>query len=427
MIMTLIIISTLLYSIMQSMIIYYYQDKFFQKKYSNIKTFLSTLIYITMFKFFSSTGNVLFEIITFFLIIFIIIRILYHGKISKVIFHSIFVTLLLLSSEFISFSYLGSKFGLLENSVEMISIQEVIIMFIISCFTISISFLSVYIISIFVEEENIELNDTKYYLLSIVPLLSLMYIYWIFNKQSTISLTTYIYILILNVTIFTVYNFEIKSNYKAQEYIVLKYENEEYRAMLESNQDLKHLKHDFKNVLYSIKYLIDNNQIDVLKNQMNTIISESYLNDEDELSGCIIIDAILKKKINEIKAVNIEYSLNIKVPENLDDSNLISISIIIGNLIDNAIEGCLRTIDVTKHIEISIIYDNSKLIIKVANNCVRLEEDFSSDLIKSSKKNGRYGIGIQSIKRRVNKLEGYYDFVYKDNVFEAIVVIPIIE
>lgn len=426
MIMLLVAISTLLYAIMQSAVIFYYLNKFFQKKFSTIKTFGAILILITLFKFFNLTGNVLFEIIAFFIINYIIIKVLYYGKVSKIIFHSIFITLILLSSEFISFSWIGNQLGIFENHIDLIDTKAIMVMFFISCFTIILSFLSVFIISIFVEEEYLELDDLKYFILTIIPGLSLIYIYWIFYIQETISLSSYVYILFSNVTIFTVYNFEIKSNYKAQEYMSLKYENEEYRSILESNLDLKHLKHDFKNILYSIKYLIDNNQIDILNDQINTIISESYVDDE-ELSGCIVIDAILKKKIQEIKKANIAYTLNLKVPENLRDVNINSISIIIGNLIDNAIEGSLRDNDSEKHIHISIIYNNSSLIIKVKNNCIKLENDFSSNLIKSSKKSGRYGIGIQSVKRRVDKLEGYYDFEYKNKYFEVIIVIPIIE
>ena len=51
--------------------------------------------------------------------------------------------------------------------------------------------------------------------------------------------------------------------------------------------------------------------------------------------------------------------------------------------------------------------------------------DFTHVLIRSEKGKERYGIGINSIKERVDRLKGYYDFSYEEGQYNALIVIPI--
>ena len=70
-------------------------------------------------------------------------------------------------------------------------------------------------------------------------------------------------------------------------------------------------------------------------------------------------------------------------------------------------------------------YDNDKLIFNLQNTSHKLSTNFSDVLIKSEKGKERYGIGISSIKERVNRLKGYYDFRYEDERYTALIVLPI--
>ena len=78
-----------------------------------------------------------------------------------------------------------------------------------------------------------------------------------------------------------------------------------------------------------------------------------------------------------------------------------------------------------RKIDIVIQYNNGKLIFNLQNTSNQILTDFTHILIRSEKGKERYGIGISSIKERVDRLKGYYDFGYEGGQYTALIVIPI--
>ena len=133
------------------------------------------------------------------------------------------------------------------------------------------------------------------------------------------------------------------------------------------------------------------------------------------------VPEIMKMENNKIK-----YEMDIQVPENLKFENDIDIAAILGNLIDNAIEAIIRYENQENgKIIIQIKYNSYKVIIKIKNPTEYIESDLKKHQIKSMKGRNRLGIGISSIKDRVDKLGGYYDFSSVNNEFVSLVIIPI--
>ena len=140
------------------------------------------------------------------------------------------------------------------------------------------------------------------------------------------------------------------------------------------------------------------------------------------------VDSILNVKIQKIKEHGITYNLNLQIPSDLKvkDNNILDVSAILGNLLDNAIEAVLRIgKDKERKIDIVIQYNNGKLIFNLQNTSNQILTDFTHILIRSEKGKERYGIGISSIKERVDRLKGYYDFGYEGGQYTALIVIPI--
>ncbi|MDE6375630.1 MAG: ATP-binding protein, partial [Ligilactobacillus sp.] len=96
---------------------------------------------------------------------------------------------------------------------------------------------------------------------------------------------------------------------------------------------------------------------------------------------------------------------------------------ILGNILDNAIEATPSE----KSIKIMLAFKEVKLIFKVKNPYSGIRQQNHNKLrVGSSKRYGRQGIGLRSIKRRVAKYNGYYDFKAVNGEFTAFVVLPIL-
>ena len=94
---------------------------------------------------------------------------------------------------------------------------------------------------------------------------------------------------------------------------------------------------------------------------------------------------------------------------NLDYS---AAGILLGNLLDNAIEACEK-IEVSKRwITVNIIYKEHTLILKICNS----KEIKKANIALSSK---RHYIGIHSVTRVVEKYNGTIEFWDLDDSFEV--------
>ncbi len=93
---------------------------------------------------------------------------------------------------------------------------------------------------------------------------------------------------------------------------------------------------------------------------------------------------------------------------------------ILGNGLDNAIEGCERLGDERKHILLSISEDKDNLLISISNTSDMVDTE---NLSSTKKKKGMHGIGVNSIKSSVERLKGVAKFSYKDGVFKLNIVV----
>ena len=92
---------------------------------------------------------------------------------------------------------------------------------------------------------------------------------------------------------------------------------------------------------------------------------------------------------------------------------------IIGNALDNAIEGCQRAGVSHKHIWISLMEEREKLFIVITNTSDKVD---TSVLTSTKKEQGLHGIGINSIKSSVDRLGGLVSFDYDDGIFKLNII-----
>lgn len=409
----------ILITALQSITAYIYFSELFSFRFGKRSFFGITFIYMLITKTLSS--GFLTRLILLLIFLFVLTTVALFGSIEKKIYHVLSFTF--------SFTLCELTFSIL-NGVKMMNVQTEYLRGIAAYFFVNILFL-LFIIAIikilmhFREKNGEGLTDKEYLWLSIIPMASLIIIYASANIPYIPKIINCICLILINLSYLIIYNRITKKNYEIQRFTVIEEQNNYYQERIKNQQEIVKMRHDLKNILITLDSLILKKDVRAVKEQINELL-ETKAFCYDELTGCVAIDSILNVKLQKIKENSIDYTIHLQIPSDLKmkDNWMLEISAILGNLLDNAIEAVLR-LEKNKKIDISLQYDNDKLIFNLQNTSHKLSTNFSDVLIKSEKGKERYGIGISSIKERVNRLKGYYDFRYEDERYTALIVLPI--
>lgn len=182
---------------------------------------------------------------------------------------------------------------------------------------------------------------------------------------------------------------------------------ERLSVQTQNTKKFQKIRHDLKNHLSNVKNLIDKKDIDNAQRLLTEIIgqTDNISIGISQTSGNSIIDAIVAYKATVCynKEINIEYFLE-KLPELYID--LIDISSVISNLLDNAVEAAEKSEN--PHIIIKILMRRNYLTIFVKNSFCdnfQLVVD-NGNLITTKSDKYLHGYGMQIINEIALKYDG---------------------
>lgn len=133
-----------------------------------------------------------------------------------------------------------------------------------------------------------------------------------------------------------------------------------------------------------------------------------------------IINSICNVYTKKAATAQIQIHFNLLVPEQTGIDH-VDLTCIFGNILENAIEGCLRLMDDTKReISVSAKYMDDRLRIQVENSCCD-DIAFDGELPKTQKQGG--GTGIHSIIYTAEQYDGTSGFSVNDGKFYTHIVL----
>lgn len=194
----------------------------------------------------------------------------------------------------------------------------------------------------------------------------------------------------------------------ARQKILIK-QNEYYEKQIEADRNYinhtRKIKHDMKNHMYAIKNMAKNNMSKDIITYTNDILGKIegekvYIN-----TGNYLIDGILNVKFEEVKNQGIDFKYDVKIPEGIKLPEFEVITIL-GNLLDNAIEG-VKSIKDNRYIEVFISYKDSNLLIKIVNTFDGLVIKDNKGFVSRKEEKTYHGIGLENVREQVEKSNGY--------------------
>lgn len=242
-----------------------------------------------------------------------------------------------------------------------------------------------------------------------------------------------IYLGLLACIIFLIFLFYAISNdserenrYQA-EISLLTLSKQHQRELSQMYEDLTERQHDYKQHLQTLRELVSNDKDSTAEKYLNSVISDN-LSDEMIVTGSPEIDALLTAKRRIMRERGIEF---IYVPYPLASLpiHVSDFCSIVGNLLDNAIEGVDRIKPTPTSPSIRLAFSRSwdMFYIYCENPCdtstiIKEKDHFVSS--KQKTEPGMHGIGMHSINAIADRDEGRVEFYIESNTFYAKVVLP---
>ncbi|MCR5523974.1 MAG: GHKL domain-containing protein [Clostridia bacterium] len=397
----------------------------FEKK---ILPYLSAIIlcfweYVAYIVFDSTIIN----IFSFFVAILILSLVFFNTKIVSATLVSIFLSIALTASEFLTMSLLSLGLG---GGIETYKSS-----FLNFAITVIISRLIFCIITKMSEYAGFYLQGDKNVRIPVFLFLYpstaivILYIFWsvsaIYNPSRIISITIALASFAVLVSVFLTFTFYSRTSKKMDELYKEQSEAEKiktdtaYYAILDKqNETLAMLTHDEKNHLLAIKAIANNPEVDEYINKVYGEIKEISMfgNTNNKY-----LDLLINKYQTECETNGIYFDCSIKTANLsfMDSTDLISI---IGNILDNAVEAAENSKE--KSIILSINKNGSFDILSCSNSCDHIPLIKGGKLITSKKTPGIHGYGIKSIIKTAEKYGGEVEWTYNDNIktFSIIIV-----
>lgn len=294
-----------------------------------------------------------------------------------------------------------------------------------------IMIIGVYVFSIMWEKTDNNFIPARYYVgLLFVPIGSI-YIavnefYSINNMKEVLpSMVTFSILLLFNIIILEIYS-KISENFimekeKAiytQQINIMAINTEEQKNVMEN---FHREKHDWINELIVLKNEIEYENKDVVLQNIDRIIQNCQFGEAISDTGNKCIDALINVKYTTAKEKGIDFILKIFIPEELP-INQCDMGIVLGNILDNAIEATEKCNSSAKKIEIIMGIKKEALVLVVKNPLAgSLKRNKDGKLLSTKEDSKRHGYGINSVIKVARKYNG--DVIIEEEGGEFVITV----
>lgn len=198
----------------------------------------------------------------------------------------------------------------------------------------------------------------------------------------------------------------------------------QYENLQEKITDARRAKHDVRHHIAVMKEYLNNGEYDSLGDYLNKY--GQSLPDDSLVRFCenTAANAVLLYFAQQVKNCGTDYIAKTDIPKKIGISET-DISVLLGNLIENALEACR-----------SETGDDKKIIIRADTSggslCVTVDNTFTGSLRYDSNggfisaKHGGSGLGTRSVKSIAAKYGGICRFEAKNGMFYASILCPLL-
>lgn len=188
-------------------------------------------------------------------------------------------------------------------------------------------------------------------------------------------------------------------------------------------EEIRRARHDLRQHLAVVQCYIDRNDregladyIDIYKNELPPDTLELYCRNN-------VVDAVVCYYATLARDAKIQFEAAVNYPDNCSVTST-DITVLLGNLLENAAEACMRDTGKQKFIKLRIKQRNKSTLLILVDNTCKTPVIFHEGIPISSKREG-FGIGTASVQSIAARYGGDVQFEQKEGVFCASVFLKI--
>jgi len=297
-----------------------------------------------------------------------------------------------------------------------------------------VMYISVHILKRCRKGDSLTDISPKYWIrLFLIPLVTIYVIHNTFhltvqNQRNIFFLITTILMILINYVTFDVYDklgshLETeKKNLAYEQQIALC--NKQAAEREAAYQETRRVRHDLNGYLVDLKAAIQSGRINDAETKIDAILENNQIyRNEVSRSGNLVIDSLINYKYSLALKEGIDMKCYVFVPEQISFDGA-DLCIILGNLIDNAMEAAGNLPEGQQHMEVSVSQVKGSLTIMVQNPYEgKIRRDDSGQFLTSKKDSINHGIGLSSVQRKVDKYNGELLTDYENGLFRATVLL----
>lgn len=187
-------------------------------------------------------------------------------------------------------------------------------------------------------------------------------------------------------------------------------------------EETMRIRHDFRHTFIALKACLDENDYDGMEAFLNRYIYS--LDSLRPISYCdnVVINTIVSYYAALSRDNGISFSHSVQLNENLPFSDT-DTCIILGNLLENAVEACQRQTQEYRHIRLRLHAVHGCALVIIVENSYNGMVCRRDNAFLSTKARNRKGIGISSILDIVSKYNGVPQFEYDEHVFKVSILL----
>lgn len=236
------------------------------------------------------------------------------------------------------------------------------------------------------------------------------------NDNSTHDYVIAIVLLLINLLNFYVYNLEQHNLEKQHVFELISTVNNAYQnqiqIMSESQKKMRFMRHDLKKHLAQIRSLVNNGDFQQISAYLDEIEEAVAVKREYSKTGNKDVDSLINYELTIASEFGTEILCDIDLPEQLNISSF-DMTVILGNLLDNAVEALRQS---EKKVMI--------ITIKFMKGIVRIDIENSYNSKYKRKPDGKeHGIGLLSVMNTLEKYHGSLKTFPEDNRYHTTAVL----
>ena len=234
--------------------------------------------------------------------------------------------------------------------------------------------------------------------------------------------------LIINISVFYLYNILTENYIHLRDHDIYKQQTYAYQnqleVIMESQNRVRALRHDMKNHILALQILVQRKEVEETNKYLDSM--KNFMTNPEEYvkTGNDVVDSLLNYKIQKANEVLNVVETKISIPEQLRLRSF-DLNVLLGNLLDNAIDASMQTED--KKLKITIKLDKGILFLNICNSCQMIADEKKNFWETTKEDKANHGIGLKNVRRIVEKYHGDITFFYENNIIQTDVMMYVKE